>query len=100
MVILDTNVISELLRPKPSAVVIEWIVAQPIASVFTTAITKAEILRGIRFLPEGKRRRDLEAGIPPIFTTEFEGRVLPFDSESRGHLCRSHRDSPQDGSAD
>jgi predicted nucleic acid-binding protein len=82
MVILDTNVLSELLRPKPSAVVIEWIVAQPIASVFTTAITKAEILRGIRFLPEGKRRRDLEAGILPIFTTEFEGRVLPFDSEA------------------
>jgi predicted nucleic acid-binding protein len=82
MVIIDTNVISELLAPKPSASVVEWIVAQPAASVFTTAITKAEILRGIRFLPEGKRRRDLEVGIRPIFTIEFEGRVLPFDSEA------------------
>ncbi|HLJ70520.1 MAG TPA: type II toxin-antitoxin system VapC family toxin [Roseiarcus sp.] len=82
MVILDTNVISELLAPKPNSSVEGWLAAQPIASVFTTAITKAEILRGVRFLPEGRRRRDLETAIRPIFTTEFEGRVLPFDAEA------------------
>ena len=82
MVILDTNIISEALAPRPNTSVMGWLTTQPIASVFTTAITKAEILRGLRTLSEGKRRRDLEAAIQPIFAIEFEGRVLPFDSEA------------------
>lgn len=82
MVILDTNIISEALAPRPNTSVMDWLTTQPIASVFTTAITKAEILRGLRTLSEGKRRRDLEAAIQPIFAIEFEGRVLPFDSEA------------------
>jgi toxin FitB len=82
MVILDTNIISEALAPKPNASVMAWLGTLPAASAFTTAITKAEILRGLRNLPEGKRRRDLEAAIQPIFAIEFDGRVLPFDSEA------------------
>ena len=82
MVILDTNVISEALAPKPHASVAAWFTTQPLSSVFTTAITKAEILRGVRILPTGKRRRDLEAALQPIFAIEFAGRVLPFDSEA------------------
>jgi toxin FitB len=82
MIILDTSVISEALAPKPHTSVASWFITQPVASVFTTAITKAEILRGVRILPAGKRRRDLEAAIQPIFAIEFDGRVLPFDSEA------------------
>jgi predicted nucleic acid-binding protein len=82
MVILDTNVISNALAPKPEASVAAWLKAQPFASVFTTAITKGEILRGLRLLPEGRRRRALEEAVRPIFMTEFEGRVLPFDSDA------------------
>jgi len=82
MVILDTNVISNVLALKPDAAVEVWLKAQPIASIFTTAVTKAEILRGLRILPDGRRRRALEDAIRPIFASEFEGRVLPFDSEA------------------
>ncbi|MDP9813338.1 putative nucleic acid-binding protein [Rhizobium tibeticum] len=82
MIILDTNVLSELLAPSPSSAVIEWLAAQPSPSVFTTAITEAEILYGLRLLPEGRRRRELEAAILPIFSEDLSGRVLPFDRDA------------------
>ncbi len=82
MIILDTNVISELLSPSPSTLVIEWLSAQPPMSVFTTAVTEAEILYGLRLLPQGRRRRDLEEAIMPIFAEDLSGRVLPFDREA------------------
>jgi len=82
MIILDTNVISELLMPKPNPAVEAWLAEQPPASVFTTTITQAEIFYGLRLLPAGKRRGELEAAIAPIFREDFAGRVLPFDSEA------------------
>ncbi|MEZ2130705.1 MULTISPECIES: type II toxin-antitoxin system VapC family toxin [unclassified Sinorhizobium] len=82
MIILDTNVISELLTPAPNPAVIEWLAAQHPSSVFTTAVTEAEILYGLRLLPEGRRRRDLEEAILPIFSEDFGGRVLPFDRDA------------------
>jgi predicted nucleic acid-binding protein len=82
VIILDTNVLSELLTPTPSTVVIEWLSAQHPPSVFTTAVTEAEILYGLRLLPEGRRRRDLEAAISPIFDEDLSGRVLPFDRDA------------------
>lgn len=82
MIILDTNVLSELLTPTPSKIVIKWLAAQHPPSVFTTAVTEAEILYGLRLLPEGRRRRDLEAAISPIFDEDLSGRVLPFDRDA------------------
>ncbi len=82
MIILDTNVLSELLTPAPSKIVIEWLAAQHPPSVFTTAVTEAEILYGLRLLPEGRLRRDLEAAISPIFDEDLSGRVLPFDRDA------------------
>lgn len=82
MIILDTNVISEMLAASPSTSVEAWLGDQHPASVFTTAITQAEILYGIEILPEGRRRRDLEAAILPIFTDDLAGRILPFDSDA------------------
>ncbi|QEI40371.1 Toxin FitB [Dolichospermum sp. UHCC 0315A] len=58
MIILDTNVISELMKTQKSAIVREWVAAQPLMSLFTTTITQAEILYGIALLPEGKLLRD------------------------------------------
>ena len=81
MIVLDTNVISELLRPKPDGTVEGWLADQPPASVFTTAITEAEILYGVRLLPDGKRKQELLAAIGPIFVEDFAGRVLPFDGD-------------------
>jgi predicted nucleic acid-binding protein len=82
MIVLDTNVLSELLAPRPTQAVIDWLAKQSPASVFTTAITEAEILYGLRLLPDGRRRRDLEAAIVPIFRDDLAGRVLPFDTEA------------------
>lgn len=82
MIVLDTNVISELLRPKPDGAVATWLADQPPASIFTTAITEAEILYGVRLLPDGKRKHELLAAIAPIFAEDFAGRVLPFDEDA------------------
>ncbi|MBY3127470.1 type II toxin-antitoxin system VapC family toxin [Rhizobium laguerreae] len=82
MIVLGTNVISELLTPAPNVGVIEWLGAQHPLSVFTTAITEAEILYGLRLLPHGRRRSDLEAAVLPIFNEDMSGRVLPFDRDA------------------
>ncbi|MGO7580987.1 type II toxin-antitoxin system VapC family toxin [Rhizobium ruizarguesonis] len=82
MIILDTNVISELLTPAPNAAVVGWFAAQHPTSIFTTAVTEAEILYGLRLLPEGRHRRDLEAAILLIFSEDIGGRVLPFDRDA------------------
>ncbi|MBI5131900.1 MAG: type II toxin-antitoxin system VapC family toxin [Rhodopseudomonas palustris] len=82
MIILDTNVISELMRPKPDAVVLAWFGEQPVAGVFTTTLTQAEIFYGLALLPEGRRRDDLTAAARPIFEIDLAGRVLPFDTDA------------------
>ena len=82
MIILDTNVLSEALRPLPSGVVVRWLAAQEPEAVFTTAITQAEVLYGIELLPPGKRRLRLSAAIEKMFAQEFQGRILPFDDEA------------------
>jgi len=61
-----------------------WLAAQPSLSIFTTATTQAEILYGLRLLPMGRHRSELEAAILPIFEEDFAGRALPFDSEAAG----------------
>jgi toxin FitB len=80
VIVLDTNVLSELLRAAPEPQVMEWLNEQPRASIFTTTITRAEILYGIRVLPRGKRRDTLWDAAMDIFDTDLDGHVLPFDS--------------------
>lgn len=80
MILLDTNVLSEVLRPTPSSRVRAWMAAQPAASLFTTAITEAEMLYGVASMASGRRRRSLADAIAAIFREDFAGRVLPFDS--------------------
>lgn len=80
MIVLDTNVLSELMRPAPHPGVVAWVAAQPRALLYTTAITQAEILYGIAALPEGQRRSGLAAAAAAIFTEDFAGRVLAFTS--------------------
>jgi hypothetical protein len=80
MIVLDTNVLSESLRPKPSSRVLEWMRSHARTALFTTAITEAEIHFGLALLPTGRRRNALEAAVALIFEAELSGRVLPFDS--------------------
>lgn len=80
MIVLDTNVLSELMRPAPSETVLRWVAGYPAASLFTTTVTQAEILFGLALLPDGRRRSDLLAAARQMFAEDFAGRVLPFDT--------------------
>ena len=82
MIVLDTNVISELMRPRPADSVVAWISAQPSASQYTTTITQAEILYGILQLPAGRRRNGLRDAAEAMFTEDFAGRLLGFGSDA------------------
>jgi toxin FitB len=79
-VLLDTNVLSELLRAQPHSGVLAWMAAQPASSLFVSAVTEAEMLLGAHLLPAGKRRQQLEQALQAMFREDFAGRVLPFDS--------------------
>jgi predicted nucleic acid-binding protein len=82
MIVLDTNVISELMRREPDARVMAWIGEQPMAGVFTTTLTQAEIFYGLALLPKGRRRDELVAAARSMFEVDFAGRVLPFDTDA------------------
>lgn len=79
MILLDTNVLSEPLRPVPDARVIEWIDTQPLETLFLCAITVAELRAGVALLPAGKRRTGLHEGLEKRVLPLFAGRVMPFD---------------------
>lgn len=87
MIVLDTNVLSELMRPKPAAQVVAWVALQPAVEIFTTGITEAEIFYGIELLPKGKRRDSLIAAAEEMFTEDFAGRILGFESEAARHFA-------------
>ena len=82
MIVLDTNVLSETLRPSPSLKVLRWLDEQSAAGVATTTITQAEMFYGLECLPAGRRRSALQQAIEKIFREEFAGRILPFDEDA------------------
>lgn len=82
MYILDTNILSAMMRSPPVPEVAAWIDAQNEDSLFTTSISQAEILSGLAIMSNGRRRRDLETAARGMFADDFEDRVLPFDAEA------------------
>ena len=78
--LLDTNVLSELLRVRPADSVLAWFAQQPANSLFVSAVTQAEMLLGAQLLPAGKRRVQLERALEAMFSKDFGERVLPFDA--------------------
>lgn len=82
MIVLDTNVISELSRGVPDPGVLSWLDSLAVSDVATTAITAAELRYGVARLPEGHRKRELTVMVEGILTEDFHGRVLPFDERS------------------
>jgi predicted nucleic acid-binding protein len=82
LIVLDTNVISELLRPAPAETVEQWLAAQDGGSVFLTSISEAELLHGVALLPAGRRKTALAKAIKGILDEEFRSRILPFDSSA------------------
>lgn len=78
--LLDTNVVSELMRPNAAPVVSTWIKAHPLTNLCITSITQAELWFGARVLRPGQKRQSLEAMLTLIFDEDFAGRVFDFDS--------------------
>lgn len=78
--LLDTNVLSELMREKPAAAVLDWFAQNIQAAMYTSTITQAEILTGIALLPAGKRRTALAVAAEQMFEQDFAGRCLEFDA--------------------
>ena len=80
MIVLDTNVVSELLRTAPAPQVEAWIAGQDGIGLYFTAVGEAELRRGIAILPAGRRRSALAAAVEGFLEADFQERILPFDS--------------------
>ena len=80
MFILDTNVVSELMRPAPDPAIASWVAERATSRLFLTAVTEAELRFGLAVMPPGKRREGLATGLERMLKTGFANRVLPFDS--------------------
>ncbi|MGA2792816.1 MAG: type II toxin-antitoxin system VapC family toxin [Roseiarcus sp.] len=82
MIILDTNVLSEMMRAQRNRTFVRWILATDSGEFVTTTVAQAEILFGVALLPEGRRRTLLAGAVKQMFAEDFAGRILPFDSAS------------------
>ena len=82
MIILDTNVLSALMRREPDPAIVAWLDRQPSESVWTTAVTVFEIRYGLALLAAGRRRRQLEDAFARTLEEDLQGRILPFDREA------------------
>ncbi len=87
MIVLDTNVISELMRAEPHPAVLGWVGRQPRELLYTTSINQAEILYGIGALPAGRRRAALTAAATAMFADDFAGRILPLEATAAGRYA-------------
>lgn len=88
MIILDTNVVSELMRRVPEPRVVNWVNSFPASDVLLTAVTAAELLYGVARLPDGRRKRGLHDAIKALLTEDFAGQILPFDATSAAHYAQ------------
>lgn len=82
MILLDTNVLSELMRPAPAPQVLAWLDRQVPSQVYLCATVRAEIELGIALLPDGRKRQALYSVAQSMFQEEFAGRCLPFDESA------------------
>jgi toxin FitB len=79
MIILDTNIVAEMMKEAPAPTVVAWLNDQPAPTLFLSSITLGEIAYGLRVLPQGRRRRQLEEGFEKVVAEGFAGRILAFD---------------------
>jgi predicted nucleic acid-binding protein len=87
VIVLDTNVVSELARPRPSPVVIAWVDAQDSSSLVITALTTAEVRAGVALLPGGREKQDIWLWTESVLTEALAGFVLAFDAGSSAHYA-------------
>lgn len=79
MIVLDTNVISELMRQDPDDTVVHWVDRYPADEVFITSVTAAELAYGVARLPDGQRKTKLAVKVSELLTEDFQNQILPFD---------------------
>lgn len=82
MIVLDTNVLFETLRPVPDERALAWLGEQPRAALFTTTVTRGELLYGAHLLDDGHRKTSLLKAIRDIFAVDLVGQVLMFDNDA------------------
>lgn len=99
MILLDTNVISEPLKPEGDPAVLDWLDQQDIETLYLTAISVAELRFGIAALPLGKRKHHLEDDFEQRILSHFDGRVLPFDLSSTAAYARIRAKARVEGKA-
>lgn len=88
MVLLDTNVLSEFMRPRPAAQVVAWLDAQTPGQVWISAISRAEIELGLALMPPGRRQQALSLAAHAMFEEDFARRCLPFDEAAASRYAR------------
>lgn len=88
MIIIDTNVVSEPLKPEPESAVIDWLDAQEPETLYLTTVNLAELLAGIEAMPAGRRRNKLNTALADRMMPLFEGRILPFDKGAAEAFAR------------
>ena len=92
--LLDTNVVSELMRESPEPSVARWVSGHPVEDLFLSAVSEAELRYGAAILPMGRRRETILFKIEAMLRDAFEDRVLPFDSDAAsayGHIAAARR---------
>jgi predicted nucleic acid-binding protein len=82
MIILDTNVVSEPLKPLPEPKVLDWLNAQNPQTLYLTTVTLAELLAGVESMPAGRRRKELQQSLNAQVMQLFDGRILAFDQQA------------------
>jgi hypothetical protein len=97
VIVLDTNVVSELIRPQADAAVVAWVDQQPVDDFYLTAVTTAELRYGIARLPSGRRRTELADRVGRMIEDEFPGRILPFDDDAAQHYAQVAADRENRG---
>lgn len=80
MILLDTNVVSELMRLSPDPVVVAWVSDRPADSLYFSAIGEAELRYGLQVMPMGRRKERIGSEVEAMLQEDFQGRILPFDS--------------------
>lgn len=79
MILLDTNVISELLRKRPGAAVMEWLDKHDREELWTASVVLAELLSGIALMPTGRRKRELREEVEAMISVDFQEQIIDFD---------------------
>lgn len=88
MIILDTNVVSEPMRPAGIPAVLDWLDRQAASTLFLTATSLSELMLGVEILPAGRQREELRAGLAELLDTLFANRILPFDAPAAHAFAR------------